>query len=231
MSPLAVAVVLIACSRAPDFDENATTGRYELQFTAQGDFEFAIRNNRLELEVFDGQGPAGVVCSYTQRVPHTAAFRTRLIAGATRPKLSDRTVRFVKAAGPYEVWIEWTNEHVAAYSPRPDTPLPNQPIRPASNEFDNRLDGIATVTAMVKANTTFYLRGTALHATPILPLAKFALSQPLPDRRLSRFKASSAGCRSRVMTQPEEENGFTAIVQVTPLYRPRECTLTLEWKR
>ena len=231
MSLFAAAVVLVACSRAPDFDENATNGRFELQFTAQGDFEFAIRNGRLELEVFDGAGPASVVCSYTQRVPHTATFRARVITGATRPKTTENAVRFLKAAGPYEVWIEWTNEHVVYHSPRTDSPLPNQPIRPVSSEFDNRINGIATLTALVKSNTTFYLRGSSLHATPILLNAKFSLSQPLPDRKVTRFKASAAGCRSRVIDPPEEENGFTAVVLVMPLYRPRECVLTLEWKR
>ncbi|MEP7362065.1 MAG: hypothetical protein ABI972_02335 [Acidobacteriota bacterium] len=231
MSLLAAAAVLVACSRAPDFDETATTGRYELQFTAQGDFEFTIRNNRLELELFEGAGPSSVVCTYTQRVPAGATFRTRLIKGTGKPRLSETSVRFVKADGPYELWIEWTNDRDLYHSPRPNTPLPNQPIRRDSTVFDNRLTGTATLTSTVKSNTTLYLRGPALHATPPLPGAKLSLSQPLPSRTLARFKASASGCKSKVVEDPESENGFTAVVLITPPDRPRECTLTLEWKR
>ena len=173
----AAAAVLVACSRAPDFDEAASTGRYELKFTAQGDFEFALRNNRIELEVFEGNGPASVICSYTQRIPPVATLRTRLIAGKTKPKLSGRTLRFEKAAGAYEVWIEWTNELDLYRSPKPNSALPNQPIRPTSTDFDNRLTGTATLISLVKADTLLYLRGRALHASPPLPQAKLDLTK------------------------------------------------------
>lgn len=231
MSLLAAAAVLVVCSRAPDYDANASSGRYELQFTAQGDFEFSLRNNRLELEVFDGPGPASVVCTYTQRVPPTAVFRTRLIQGEGKPRLSGTTVRFEKAAGPYELWIEWTNELDLYRSPRPNSRLPNEPIRPASTDFDNRLTGTATLNALVKSTTTLYLRGPALHATPPLPNASLALSQPLPARPLARFKATATGCKVKTVERPEAENGFTAVLLLSPAAKPRECTLSLEWKR
>jgi len=231
MMLLAAVAVLVSCARAPDFDEAASSGRYELQFTAQGDFEFSIRNNRLELEVFDGPGPASVVCAYTQRVPPTATFRTRLIEGATKPKLSERTVRFERARGAYQLWIEWTNELDLYRSPRPNSALPNRPIRPDSTNFDNRLTGSATLTALVKSDTTLYLRGSSLHATPPLPKAKWSLSQPLPSRTLSRFKAAGSGCKAKMVERPEGENGYTAVILLTAPAKPRECTLTLEWKR
>jgi hypothetical protein len=231
MSLLAAAAVLVVCSRAPDFDEGASTGRYELKFAAQGDFEFTIRNNRLELELFEGAGPSSVVCSYTQRVPAGASFRARLIQGSGKPKLSGTAVRFEKAAGPYELWIEWTNEREIYRSPRPNSPLPNQPIRHSSTAFDNRLTGLATLTGIVKSNTTLYLRGSSLHATPPLSGAKLSISQPLPARPLARFKAAASGCKLKVIEQPESENGFTAVVILTPPERPRECKTTFEWKR
>lgn len=228
---LAAAVALVACGRAPDFDEAASTGRFELKFTAHGDFEFTLRNGRLELEVFEGGGPASVVCVYTQRVPPAASIQARLLEGARKPKVVGERIRFENAEGPYEVWFEWTNEHALYRSPRPDSVLPGQRLRQGATVHDNKLVGAATLTAVVKAATTVYIRGAAVHASPPLPNAKLGLSQPLPGRALARFKASAAGCKAKVVESPEAENGFTAVVMLMPARRPRECTLSVEWRR
>lgn len=228
---LLAAALLVVCGRAPDYDADASTGRYELKFTAQGDFEFALRNNRLELEVFDGQGPAGVVCAYTQRVPPAVTYKLRVLEGATKPKLSGERLRFEKANGAYEVWWEWTDEHTIYRSPRPNSALPNTRLRPASTDFDNKLEGSATLTALVKSTTTVYVRGSAVHTSPPLPQAKLELTQPMPSRTLARFKPTASGCKLRIVERPEAENGFTTVLTLIPPERPRECVLSLAWKR
>lgn len=228
---LLAAALLVVCGRAPDYDADATTGRYELKFTAQGDFEFALRNNRLELEVFDGQGPAGVVCLYTQRVPPAVTYKLRVIEGATKPKLSGERLRFEKAQGSYEVWWEWTDEQALYRSPRPNSALPNTRIKPATTAFDNKLEGSATLTALVKTATTVYVRGAAVHTSPPLPGAKLSLTQPLPGRALARFKQSASGCKVKLVERPEAENGYTAVLTLQPPERPRECALSVAWRR
>lgn len=228
---LASALVMVACERAADYDADAATGRYELAFDAEGDFEFSIQNGRLQLERFTGAGPTNIRCTYSQQPPPRATLTPRLIQGKSKPKLVEGRVRLEKAAGPQQIWIEWAHPSYVYHSPRAGSKLPNAAIRRSdAGAFDNAIEGRLTLEAMFKTETLVYVRGDKVHATPLLPDARLTQTQPLPSRALRSLKATAKGCKVRTATEPSEESGWTAVIAVTSK-RAEPCKLELTWKR
>lgn len=228
---LAAALVSIPCERSADYDAEASAGRYELSFDASGDFEFSIRDGSLVLERFSGAGPSALRCTYSQRPPAESAFAPRIIRGKGKVHLIDGRARLEKASGPYELWLEWSNPRFVYRAPTRGSALPGTVITPAAlPAFDNAIEGRLSLDGFFKTETRIYVRGERVHVSPRLLSAKLTLSQPLPERALRLWRASAAGCRTRTLTEPGPESGWTGVVAVTPR-KPGPCTVRLQWRR
>jgi hypothetical protein len=228
---LAAALVPVPCERSADYDAEASAGRYELTFEATGDFEFSVRNATLLLERFSGAGPSALRCTYSQRPPADAAFVPRIIRGKGKVHLIGGGARIEKASGRYELWLEWSNPRFVYRAPARGSALPGTVIAPAApSAFDNALEGRLSLEGFFKTETLIYVRAGTVHTSPRLMNATLTLSQPLPERALRLWRASADGCRTRTLTEPGPESGWTGVVAVTPR-KPGRCTVTLLWRR